>query len=164
MAGGMQTELQVSADAACIRTARPGCPGDVDPDPSLFGSWPFLTGTVAGEASGCNTTEKHEIEPAMDSVWDCRKRVAGEPRMSDDVPKGDNELEGGGAPDGIGRVPWTIAELRVMVAELEERMNTKHAEYKTDIAQLAKENAQRHVQLILVVIAALALLKFLPPL
>ncbi len=45
-------------------------------------------------------------------------------------------------------------------------MNTRQAEYKTDIAHLEAANSKRHVQLIAVVLAALALavglIKFLP--
>ena len=45
-------------------------------------------------------------------------------------------------------------------------MNTRQAEYKTDIAMLEATDSKRHVQLIVVVLAALALsvglIKFLP--
>ncbi len=58
------------------------------------------------------------------------------------------------------------ADLAAKVAALEERMNTRQAEYKTDIAMLEAANSKRHVQLIAVVLAALALavglIKFLP--
>ena len=37
----------------------------------------------------------------------------------------------------------TITELARQLAALEERMNTKQAEYKTDIARLAEQMAQR---------------------
>ncbi len=60
----------------------------------------------------------------------------------------------------------TVHSVAVKLAALEERMNTKHAEYKTDIAMLAAENSKRHVQLIVVILAALGLavgiIKWLP--
>lgn len=51
----------------------------------------------------------------------------------------------------------TITELARQVAALEERMNTKQAEYKTDIARLAEENAKRETRIILAVFGAVAL-------
>ena len=58
----------------------------------------------------------------------------------------------------------TISELERMHAVLEERMNTKQAEYKTDIARLAEQMAQRDTEahrretrIILAVFAAVAL-------
>ena len=39
------------------------------------------------------------------------------------------------------------ADLAAKVAALEERMNTRQAEYKTDIAMLAKESAERDARL-----------------
>ncbi len=38
-------------------------------------------------------------------------------------------------------------DLRVQVARLEERMNTMQAEYKTDIARLAEQGAERDARL-----------------
>ena len=40
----------------------------------------------------------------------------------------------------------TITELSTELAVLEERMNTKQAEYKTDIARLAEDNARRDTE------------------
>ena len=42
-------------------------------------------------------------------------------------------------------------------AVLEERMETKQAEYRTDIARLAEQAANRHTQLILAIAGMLAL-------
>ncbi len=51
------------------------------------------------------------------------------------------------------------------MATLEERMNTRHAEYKTDIARLAEDAAKRETRLIVtmvgLMIAAVALLGIL---
>ena len=56
-------------------------------------------------------------------------------------------------------------ELSERIARLEERMKTMQAEYKTDIARLAEDNARRETRLILaligIVAAAVAILKFL---
>lgn len=40
----------------------------------------------------------------------------------------------------------TTHDLAVKIAALEERMNTKQAEYKTDIALLAKESTERETR------------------
>ncbi len=48
-------------------------------------------------------------------------------------------------------------ELKTQVKVLEERINTKQAEYKTDIAILAKQNAQRDTRLLIAVVAAIGL-------
>lgn len=40
-------------------------------------------------------------------------------------------------------------QLSTKVAVLEERMNTRQAEYKTDIARLAEDAAKRHTQMVL---------------
>ena len=54
------------------------------------------------------------------------------------------------------------ADLAAKVAALEERMNTRQAEYKTDIARLAEDAAKRETRLIItmagLVIAAVAIL------
>jgi len=57
-----------------------------------------------------------------------------------------------------------VSELAQMHAVLEERMNTKQAEYKTDIARLAEQMAQRdseshkrETRIILAMFAAVAL-------
>ena len=54
------------------------------------------------------------------------------------------------------------ADLAAKVAALEERMNTKQAEYKTDIARLAEDAAKRETRLIVtvagLVVAAVAIL------
>lgn len=56
--------------------------------------------------------------------------------------------------------------LAVKVAALEERMNTKQAEYKTDIALLDARMASLDRNLLLAIIAiagiAVAILKYLP--
>lgn len=46
----------------------------------------------------------------------------------------------------------TVHSVAVKLAALEERMNTKQAEYKTDIARLSEENAKREGRLILAVL------------
>lgn len=58
----------------------------------------------------------------------------------------------------------TITDLARQLAALEERMNTKQAEYKTDIARLAEDMAKRdtdaakrETRLILAVFAIVAL-------
>lgn len=54
------------------------------------------------------------------------------------------------------------ADLAAKVAALEERMNTRQAEYKTDIARLAEDAAKRETRLIItmagLVVAAVAIL------
>ena len=56
-------------------------------------------------------------------------------------------------------------DLAVKVAALEERMNTHKAEYRTDIARLAEDNAKRETRLVVVVatliVAGVAVLGFL---
>ena len=53
-------------------------------------------------------------------------------------------------------------DLAAKVAALEERMNTRQAEYKTDIARLAEDAAKRETRLIVtmvgLVIAAVTIL------
>ena len=48
-------------------------------------------------------------------------------------------------------------QLATKVAVLEERMNTKHQEYKTDIARLAAQLANRDRAIILAVFSMMAL-------
>ncbi|MCY4152623.1 MAG: hypothetical protein OXE94_10370 [Aestuariivita sp.] len=48
-------------------------------------------------------------------------------------------------------------DLRGEIRALEERMETKQAEYRTDIARLAEQAASRHTQLILAIAGMLAL-------
>ena len=48
-----------------------------------------------------------------------------------------------------------IHELAPQIAVLEERMNTKQAEYKTDIGQLRAELASRDTGLVLVVVGTI---------
>jgi hypothetical protein len=54
------------------------------------------------------------------------------------------------------------ADLAARLAALEERMNTRQAEYKTDIARLAEDAAKRETRLIVtvvgLVVAAVAIL------
>ena len=58
-----------------------------------------------------------------------------------------------------------LIALRERLATLEERMNTKHQEYLTDIAKLDKTIAQRDFRLLLGVVAiagvAIAVFKYL---
>ena len=57
------------------------------------------------------------------------------------------------------------ADLAAKVVALEERMNTRQAEYKTDIARLAEDAAKRETRLIVtmaaLVVAAVAILGLL---
>ena len=61
--------------------------------------------------------------------------------------------------------PDGYLELAVKLATLEERMKTMQAEYKTDIAMLAADNAKREVRIVLTVggliVAGVAFLGFL---
>ncbi len=47
-------------------------------------------------------------------------------------------------------------DLRVQVARLEERMKTMQAEYKTDIAMLAKDLARRETKFLMAIAGLLA--------
>ena len=51
----------------------------------------------------------------------------------------------------------TLHGLEQQLAVLEERVNTKQQEYKTDIARLAEDNAKRETRLIVTMIAIVAL-------
>ncbi|MCY4151247.1 MAG: hypothetical protein OXE94_03290 [Aestuariivita sp.] len=50
-----------------------------------------------------------------------------------------------------------IADLKGQITALEERMETKQAEYRTDISRLAEQSAQRETRLILAIAGMLAL-------
>ena len=50
-----------------------------------------------------------------------------------------------------------IHDLEKQHVALEERMNTKQAEYKTDIARLAEDAAKRETRMLLAVIGVMAL-------
>ena len=51
----------------------------------------------------------------------------------------------------------TVHELSEKHAVLEERMNTKQAEYKTDIARLAEDMAKRETRNLLAIFGMIAL-------
>lgn len=61
--------------------------------------------------------------------------------MSDDAPEDGDEPEGGGGRGGTGRVPWIIAETRVMIAELGGQMGV-------DFERFSKEAAERENRLV----------------
>ncbi|MCY4288238.1 MAG: hypothetical protein OXC63_06565 [Aestuariivita sp.] len=50
-----------------------------------------------------------------------------------------------------------IADLKGQITALEERMETKQAEYRTDISRLAEQSAHRETRLILAIAGMLAL-------
>jgi len=56
-----------------------------------------------------------------------------------------------------GDIDRRLAEQSERVARLEERMETKQAEYRTDIARLAEDMAKRDTRLLLWVIAVVGL-------
>lgn len=49
-----------------------------------------------------------------------------------------------------------VHDLAVKMAALEERMKTMQAEYKTDIARLAEDNAKRETRLLISIAGLLA--------
>ena len=49
-----------------------------------------------------------------------------------------------------------VHDLAVQMAALEERMKTMQAEYKTDIARLAEDNAKRETRLLISIAGLLA--------